>query len=51
MVGDNRRLLRSLLSKASYRLAGQAGHEFYLFERGPSTPETERALHKLGVAR
>ena len=51
IVGDNRRLLRSLLNKASYRLVGQAGHEFYLFERGPGNSETEKALHKLGVGR
>lgn len=50
IVGDNRKLLRSLMNKASYRLVTRA-HEFYLFERGESSPETEKAMHKLGVSR
>jgi hypothetical protein len=51
MVGDNRRLLKDLLKKASYKLAATSGHEFYLFKRGESTPETDKAVRKLGVSR
>lgn len=50
IVGDNRRLLQRLLNKASYRVVSRA-HEFFLFEKGPTTPETEKAFHKLGVSR
>jgi uncharacterized membrane protein len=50
IVGDNRRLLKSLLGKAPYRLVARA-NEFYLFERGESTPETDKAFRKLGVSR
>lgn len=48
--GDTRRLLRDLTRKATYQLAGRSRHEFYLFKRGATTPETEAALRKLGVS-
>jgi uncharacterized membrane protein len=49
IVGDNRRLLKDLLKKASYKLAASSAREFYLFKRGESNAETEKALRKLGV--
>lgn len=50
IVGDNRRLLKDLLKKASYRLAASSGREFYLFKRGAGNAETDKALRKLGVS-
>jgi len=50
IAGDNRRLLKDVLKKASYQLAGRA-HEFYLFKRGTTDADTEKAMHKLGVSR
>lgn len=49
IVGDNRRLLKDLIRKGPYKLVATSAHEFYLFKRGESNAETEKALRKLGV--
>jgi len=47
--GDTARLLRSLLKKADYGLAGEAYNEFYLFKRGGALGNYASALASLGI--
>ncbi len=48
-VGGIRPSLLASFAKHEYRLVGSGFDEFYLFARGPETPETTRALSLLGL--
>jgi len=45
-----RQQLRELFGSHQYRLTASSFDEFYLFQRGPETPETSAALRNWGLA-
>jgi uncharacterized membrane protein len=49
MDRDTKRSIRATLKQTDYRLVRQIPGDIYLFERGKRTPETDRALKRLGV--
>lgn len=49
MSAGAKKNVQDALSKHDYQLV-TSGHDLYLFKRGPSTPETERALSTLGFS-
>jgi uncharacterized membrane protein len=48
-VSAVRQQLKDLFATQQYRLASSSFDEFYLFQRGPETPETRAALGRLGL--
>ncbi|RYZ02312.1 MAG: DUF2079 domain-containing protein [Myxococcales bacterium] len=48
VAGDNKRLLKNLVNKASYQLV-TTREDFYLFKRGTRNEATEKALRRLGI--